>query len=817
MAIRKVSRYEVIRELGRGGMATVFYARDPNFKRDVAVKLLPREFLHNPGFRARFEREAQTIAALEHPSIVTVYDFGEDGSRPFLVMRFMAGGSLADRIRRGPLSLAQTATIVEQLGSALDYAHSKGIIHRDLKPANILFDQFGKPYLGDFGIARLSQSTNVLTATGSIIGTPEYMSPEQVQGDMELDGRSDIYALGIIMYEMLTGQQPFRADTPAKVMMKHVLESVPNIRVARPDLPPGSETIIARAVAKDRNRRYQSAAQIVADLKRLVSGKAVSLAAASATVQDSVTPGGAYQKRTVQEGAIVEASIGQSKVSSPQPSAPIPATSPAETRSGWRKSLGQWWFLVVGIVLFLVIICFTSVALLVGNQLIGSPTAESENNPIAVIINTPASDSSSESVADNNDQTAVANRDVPTTVPPVGSDNIYIEYILDASGSMLERLQGQTKLAIGQEVLSKRLAALPPDVHVGLRVYGHRVPFEDEEESCADIELITPVDVGNAQPIIDWLPSMQAQGMTPMSESVRQAAEDFTFEPGRQNTIILISDGAETCGDEPAEVAAFLQELGIDFTIHVIGLNVDNEARGQLKRLAQVANGVYHDANSAEDLESALGTVDELVISEAVARASQEESTTSVPELTEIAPPAETVVVPTLAASPTPVLTQQSSPTAVPQPTEALTPINITSEGSAQVSSTYSGFPPSLSLDGNLSTSWFSAGSVVDGSTSFYRWDGARDDLITTVTVRSNASHSEPSFRTGFGFESVTVQVLDSAGAIAFEQTIGLPGTPDPDVTVQPNVVGRSVLLIFNGHESPDCGGFSELQITAGR
>ena len=257
---------------------------------------------------------------------------------------------------------------------------------------------------------------------------------------------------------------------------------------------------------------------------------------------------------------------------------------------------------------------------------------------------------------------------------------------------MLETLQGQTKLAIGQEVLKKRLAALPPNVHVGLRVYGHRIPFQDEEESCADIELVSPVELGNAQPIIEWLPAMQALGMTPMSESVRQAAEDFTFEPGRQNTIILISDGAETCGDEPAEVAAFLQELGIDFTIHVIGLDVDEQARGQLQRLANVANGIYHDTNSANDLDSALGDIDETIVSEAIARAqsqSEPASASGAPATAIPTPTTETVLAPTIAESPTQVPTEappvQPSPTLIPLPTATTASVIITSEGSAQV------------------------------------------------------------------------------------------------------------------------------------
>ncbi|HLC04133.1 MAG TPA: serine/threonine-protein kinase, partial [Anaerolineales bacterium] len=174
MRLTKIGRYEVIRELGQGGMATVFHARDPRFKRDVAVKVLPKEFLHTKHLKARFERESQTIASLEHQAIVPVYDAGTHEGQPYLVMRFMAGGSLAARLSRGPLSIQEAAHVLYRIGSALDFAHSEGVIHRDLKPANVLFDRFGESFLSDFGIAMLEEATLSLTKTGSIIGTPAY-------------------------------------------------------------------------------------------------------------------------------------------------------------------------------------------------------------------------------------------------------------------------------------------------------------------------------------------------------------------------------------------------------------------------------------------------------------------------------------------------------------------------------------------------------------------------------------------------------------------------------------------------------------------
>ncbi|MEZ4594168.1 MAG: serine/threonine-protein kinase, partial [Chloroflexota bacterium] len=262
MTPEKIGRYEIKQEIGRGGMATVYEAYDPRFERTVALKMLPREFMHEAEFRARFTREAKTIATLEHPAIVPVYDFGEENGQPFLVMRLMTGGSLSDRLAEGPIAIDEAAVILKRLGSALDRAHSMGIIHRDLKPSNVLFDQYGDAFLADFGIVHVSSSTNALTASGSLVGTPTYMSPEQVYGDKTLDGRSDIYALGVILFQMLTGNTPYDADTPARMMMKHVMDPVPEILTVRPDLPPACNEIINKAMAKERDERFASATDL---------------------------------------------------------------------------------------------------------------------------------------------------------------------------------------------------------------------------------------------------------------------------------------------------------------------------------------------------------------------------------------------------------------------------------------------------------------------------------------------------------------------------------------------------------------------------
>ena len=267
----QIGRYEIRRELGRGGMATVYLAYDPRFKRQVAIKVLPRQFTHDPKYLARFEQEAQLIATLEHPAIVPVYDFGEDNDAPFLIMRYMAGGTLRERLNGEPLPLEVIAAMLDRLAPALDKAHQAGIIHRDIKPANILFDEDGNPYLADFGIARLAEASQTMT----VVGTPAYMSPEQVEGTLTPDGRADIYALGVLLYELLTGHQPYEAETPTKQMMAHVLQPVPDILAANPDLPPGTQTLIDKTMAKDRADRYGSTSEVADAVLGLLTAQSV--------------------------------------------------------------------------------------------------------------------------------------------------------------------------------------------------------------------------------------------------------------------------------------------------------------------------------------------------------------------------------------------------------------------------------------------------------------------------------------------------------------------------------------------------------------
>lgn len=269
---KMLGQFEIIDEIGRGGMATVYRARQRSVNRMVAIKVLPRSLLHDPSFYERFAREVDLISHLEHPHILPIYDYGESEGIPYIAMRFLAGGSMAQMLRRGVPPMASIERPFHQIAQALDYAHQQGVIHRDLKPGNILLDENGNAYLSDFGIARVLNSS----LTGSaIIGTPAYMSPEQANG-FPLDARSDVYALGIVLFELVTGREPFEAETPVALLLKHINEPMPSARAFRPGTPRGVEDAIFYATTKNPDDRIPSAGELAdlfsAGLRQPVTG-----------------------------------------------------------------------------------------------------------------------------------------------------------------------------------------------------------------------------------------------------------------------------------------------------------------------------------------------------------------------------------------------------------------------------------------------------------------------------------------------------------------------------------------------------------------
>src|SRR3954452_21578449 len=233
--------YVVTERIGRGGMASVYQAHHPALDRDVAIKVLWDSIADQAGFIERFRREARSASRLRHPNILTVYDFGEQDGTLYMVTELLTGGTLADRLGR-PVPYTEALRVLRGIGAALDVAHADGLIHRDVKPSNILFTRDGEPVLADFGIARLTEATDSLTMQGTLIGTPHYMAPEMASGE-DAQPASDLYSLGVVLYEMLVGEPPFPRPTPIAVVRAHIYEQPPSLAILNPTAPPAMDVV----------------------------------------------------------------------------------------------------------------------------------------------------------------------------------------------------------------------------------------------------------------------------------------------------------------------------------------------------------------------------------------------------------------------------------------------------------------------------------------------------------------------------------------------------------------------------------------------
>ncbi|HEX2063988.1 MAG TPA: serine/threonine-protein kinase, partial [Acidimicrobiales bacterium] len=275
---RNLPRYRVGAEVGRGGMSIVYLAEDlgPLRRKRVALKVLEPLLANDGRFRQRFEAEAQLVANLVHPHVIPIYDFGEAGGLLYLAMHYVEGSDLWQVLgRHGPLQPAQAARVFTQVAGALDAAHRQGLIHRDVKPGNVLIERPGgsdeHAYLSDFGITKNIASGESLTATGQFVGTVDYIAPEQIDGHLPLDRRADVYSLGAMVFECLSGEVPYPRDTDMQKLFAHLQDEPPSLRHVRPDLGPAVDGVVHRAMAKDRDDRYATCGELAADLEEALS------------------------------------------------------------------------------------------------------------------------------------------------------------------------------------------------------------------------------------------------------------------------------------------------------------------------------------------------------------------------------------------------------------------------------------------------------------------------------------------------------------------------------------------------------------------
>ncbi len=268
-----IGPYRIVEQLGQGGMATVYKAYHASLDRYVAIKVLHPAFTEDPNFLARFQREARVVARLEHPNIVPIYDYSEHEGRPYLVMKFIEGETLKAAMERAPLSLAQTLTILEAVGAALAYAHEQNVLHRDVKPSNVLLAKDKNIYLADFGLARMAQMGESSLTSDRLVGTPQYISPEQALSKPNLDARTDVYSLGVTLYEMVVGRVPFNADTPFAIIHDHIYTPLPLPRQVNPQVPEAVERVLLRALAKDPNDRFADVSSLVNAFRAALKGE----------------------------------------------------------------------------------------------------------------------------------------------------------------------------------------------------------------------------------------------------------------------------------------------------------------------------------------------------------------------------------------------------------------------------------------------------------------------------------------------------------------------------------------------------------------
>ncbi len=477
---KTIGGYEVLRLLGQGGMARVYLARQQSMNRYVALKMLPKQYMNDDTYLQRFEREINIVSQLEHRNIIPVYDYGQYADVPYIVMRYMPAGSVDDLLQNGALSLDKTLNIVAQIAPALDYAHSRDVLHRDLKPGNVLLDDNDGAFITDFGIARVTNTGISAITTQGVVGTPSYMSPEQAQGK-KLDGRSDVYSLGVMLFEMATGKRPFESDTPYSIAVMQVTTPPPLPRSYNPELPSSVESVILRALRKNPDDRYQTALSLSEALKMAIERPETGHDTEPSMKKPSVSPQPAPMQPLIVQPAPIPAPIsppGIQPVIQPNNSAaystsgqssiaPMPAYRPGiRSRLKSKRASNPLQGILMGGLVGCGLLMVMIVAGLVVAGAAGLLPFGDENTPIAptrtletIPNETPAADiSPTLNVSVTNtlsplDATSEAARQalfdritrtaavLPTDIPPPTSDNYPTPFPLPQNNALIPELQ----------------------------------------------------------------------------------------------------------------------------------------------------------------------------------------------------------------------------------------------------------------------------------------------------------------------------------------------------------------------------------------
>ena len=557
------NRYRVVSSLGQGGMGAVYRAHDTRLNISVALK----EMIPQPGLsqhmlaqlRNQFRQEATILARLNHPNLVNVSDFFEEGGNAYLVMTLVEGASLAQRIKRqGALPQTEVLAWAIQLLDALAYCHRRGVIHRDIKPQNIIIRSDGQAVLVDFGLVKLWDPRDPRTQTAMQgMGTPQYAPPEQYGADPghHTDPRSDIYSVGATLYHALTARMP---PTVTERMSDPQQFVAP--RRLNPRLNPQTEATILRAMELPRDNRFGSTQEMAAALQGRMP---------VSTQQAPIAP----QQARGLPGAR----------RAPRPKARVP---------GWVWALAG----VAGLIVVAIVVVL---ALVFGDQL---TTAATPPRPTKIPVST------LESTAKPTDVAA------PPVIPIVDAGIVYVEYLIDGSSGMAAPWGsgGGAKLLIAKQALVRHWQALSPSVHVGLRAYGHRYSATDSA-TCQDVELLASVQAGRLEMLVEKLQTVQARGLDALAEALRETVADFEHMSDRVNAIILFSDGGDTCDGAPLQVVEAQRETGINLPIYIVGLDVEAGQKDELIAIADASDGLYYDVTNVAELDQALSDISRLL------------------------------------------------------------------------------------------------------------------------------------------------------------------------------------------------------------
>ncbi len=441
---RKLGMYQITELLGQGGMATVYKGYREDIDRYVAVKVLPPHPGLDHQFIDRFRLEARTIARLQHPHILPLYDYGVEDDIIYLVMAYVAGGSLADMMDKGRIPLPEIERVLRQVAGALDYAHRQGVIHRDIKPDNILLDNDGNVLLADFGIVKIvsgesSDKTNpALTQTGGLVGTPAYMSPEQGSGLSDITARADQYSLGVVVYEMLTGEPPYTADTPMQVVIKHITEPVPNPRNVNKNLSPEMETVIQRVLAKRPDDRYATVTEFADDFARAIRGE--ELLTQIPLGKKNPSP---YETLEITNGPTPTEYLPPTPTSTPQPTMII--------QQGNNPLVLLGGFAIIAVLLVIVVLVLVNRPSTTIPPTIEAAETTPENTQVAVVV-TQAPNFGSLNFSTKNSTGDTVTLQVQNMNPP-GGDETYVAWLKNTTNDKTLKLGQLTLNALGNGVL----------------------------------------------------------------------------------------------------------------------------------------------------------------------------------------------------------------------------------------------------------------------------------------------------------------------------------------------------------------------------